>query len=320
MFARSQKAKEDFAKKSKEEAKEGIEREWSALDAVKKADFEAKAASLREDYEEEVEEWKLRNAGVLERNKNLLKMEKTNSYKHCKFLCSRDTSCVGIHYCDKGSGSRDGECFLGSSWAEDGVQDGCQVKRNAKKVWTKIQDGWDHIEEIYNNGSSKEFRLSSLKSCRALCEANNRCKAVGYCDNGSGTNVGQCWLGKSWKVSNSTTSKCDNYINSKLEVRKWYCVARINEDVVVPYSTLEKARKALNENVGTPSNRQMVCEMTRQGATKDPHVVGGMQQGAGPVGNNGLERYWYGWDDIETMNAMCEADDGCKNYSQAEAA
>jgi len=91
----------------------------------------------------------------------------------------------------------------------------------------------------------------------------------------------------------------------------WYCVARLSKKQMKgPFKTLTKAQAQLNKNTGSSRNQQMICEMTKAGAKKDPHHVGGKPQGGGV--NHGFQKWWGGWNQIRQMNAMCNSDQACK--------
>jgi len=77
-----------------------------------------------------------------------------------------------------------------------------------------------------------------------------------------------------------------------------------------PFKTLAKAQNQLNTKKGHSGNQQMICEMTKAGAKKDPHHIGGKPQGGGA--NHGFQKWWGGWTQIRQMNAMCNADEACK--------
>jgi len=91
----------------------------------------------------------------------------------------------------------------------------------------------------------------------------------------------------------------------------WYCVANINSDYVEgPFPKISYAMKELNKKSGSRWNRQMICGMTPSGPKKDPHWVGGKNQGGGP--KSGFQKYWLGWADIKRMNSMCGRAGFCK--------
>jgi hypothetical protein len=77
-----------------------------------------------------------------------------------------------------------------------------------------------------------------------------------------------------------------------------------------PFKTVTKAQAELNTQTGSSNNAQMICEMTKAGAKKDPHHVGGKPQGGGV--NHGFQKWWSDWSQIRQMNAMCNADEACK--------
>jgi len=54
----------------------------------------------------------------------------------------------------------------------------------------------------------------------------------------------------------------------------------------------------------------MICEMSVSGAKPDPHTVGGENQGAGAAG--GFYKFWWDWNDIARMNAMCNDNPDCR--------
>eukprot|EP00873_Tetraselmis_striata_P028312 jgi/Tetstr1/448576/TSEL_035825.t1 len=84
-----------------------------------------------------------------------------------------------------------------------------------------------------------------------------------------------------------------------------YCVANINRGTVAgPYATPEEAVAELNQRPGGPKNRQMVCKVGGQSYwMADPRsfTLGGQQRQDGSVGDDGLQDWWYGWNDIQMM-------------------
>ena len=92
---------------------------------------------------------------------------------------------------------------------------------------------------------------------------------------------------------------------------RWFCVAIGSDSVKGPFSDIGSAKQELNKNTGSATNRQMICEMTKNGAKSDPHTVGGQNQGGGAA--SGFQKWWGGWGDIHRMNLMCNGDSACKN-------
>jgi len=93
--------------------------------------------------------------------------------------------------------------------------------------------------------------------------------------------------------------------------KDWFCVVNLHKQYVRgPFAYVEQAQEELNKSPGSGSNKQMICEMSKDGAKKDPHMVGGKNQGAGASG--GFQKYWSGWKDVNTMNSRCTQNDACK--------
>jgi hypothetical protein len=98
------------------------------------------------------------------------------------------------------------------------------------------------------------------------------------------------------------------------------CVANINRGTVKgPFYTFSDAIKQLNSNKGGPKNRQMICLLDRYeagtlGKVADPTTYApgdsnylqlSSQQGDA---SNGMQSWWYGWNDIKLMAHMCESE------------
>mmetsp|Transcript_79108 Transcript_79108/g.149213 ORF Transcript_79108/g.149213 Transcript_79108/m.149213 type:complete len:1033 (-) Transcript_79108:98-3196(-) len=141
---------------------------------------------------------------------------------------------------------------------------------------------------------------------------------VGGQNQGAGTRAGfQKWWAN-WRDINSMNSFCNsndkckyNGAAPKAPPKSWYCVAKYHKkNVEGPFADIESAKKELNKEAGTRRNFQMICEMNATGVKKDPHRVGGQNQGAGSV--NGFQKYWPNWRYIGRMNGMCNADASCK--------
>jgi len=99
----------------------------------------------------------------------------------------------------------------------------------------------------------------------------------------------------------------------------WFCVANINKNFVHgPFPNIGSAKRDLNKMRGTSSNRQMICEMTASGSKKDPHFVGGQNQGLGAKG--GFQKWWRNWGDIRSMNSMCARNSFCKKNRACDTA
>ena len=61
---------------------------------------------------------------------------KKATFEDCKALCKSTPKCVAVAYCDKGSGSRTGECWGTTGVAADktpsgGRRSGCASSKNA---------------------------------------------------------------------------------------------------------------------------------------------------------------------------------------------
>ena len=52
----------------------------------------------------------------------------------CKSLCERSSSCSVIHFCDAGSGSRYGECWMAEQAREVAYPAGCSEVKNYERV------------------------------------------------------------------------------------------------------------------------------------------------------------------------------------------
>ena len=59
------------------------------------------------------------------------------SLSACKNLCVSSEECVAVHYCETGSGSSTGECWMGRNWTKFGVTPTCSNTSDAKRVWPK---------------------------------------------------------------------------------------------------------------------------------------------------------------------------------------
>merc|ERR1740117_1618949 len=109
---------------------------------------------------------------------------------------------------------------------------------------------------------------------------------------------------------------------------KWYCVVHGNDPdpladqsatnkVVAVSSSLEQAKDAQRDVISGRS--QMICEMSEEGAKKEPHTINGQKQGdaSGNNDNNDLtfKKFWHDWHDIRRMNTLCEADTSCRYNS-----
>jgi len=96
----------------------------------------------------------------------------------------------------------------------------------------------------------------------------------------------------------------------------WWCVARETKGTVSgPFYDIESAKAELNLQVANSGNQQLICEMDVTGARPDADGCCGQD----PDSNfqtrkeNGFEVYWSNRPTINTMNAMCEANNGCKS-------
>eukprot|EP00466_Bigelowiella_natans_P006874 jgi/Bigna1/69920/fgenesh1_pg.10_\ len=104
--------------------------------------------------------------------------------------------------------------------------------------------------------------------------------------------------------------------DDSVDGRTWFCVARMNKrNVEGPYRTVAQAQRVLNKVRGNIFNRQMVCEMRNGKAKRDPHRVGGRNQGAGARG--GFQKYWFGWHDINILNHKCSHSKACRRVGPA---
>jgi len=98
--------------------------------------------------------------------------------------------------------------------------------------------------------------------------------------------------------------------------KPWFCVVSYSKNWVKgPFSDVEAAKTELNKITASRSNRQMICEMSKSGAKKDPHRVGSQNQGLGTKA--GFQKYWRNWREINRMNQYCTDNDACK-YNGAE--
>eukprot|EP00928_Gymnodinium_smaydae_P016826 TRINITY_DN16370_c0_g1_i2.p1 TRINITY_DN16370_c0_g1~~TRINITY_DN16370_c0_g1_i2.p1 ORF type:complete len:1367 (+),score=134.45 TRINITY_DN16370_c0_g1_i2:39-4139(+) len=92
----------------------------------------------------------------------------------------------------------------------------------------------------------------------------------------------------------------------------WFCVVRQVANLVLgPFTSATDARDELNKEGGSQANPQMICQMGLNGVKADPHIVGGLNQGAGEAG--GFKKWWANWNNIHLMNQRCEND--CKQAS-----
>jgi hypothetical protein len=86
----------------------------------------------------------------------------------------------------------------------------------------------------------------------------------------------------------------------------WYCVANVNKNRVNgPFADLASAKEELNKSPGSRSNRQMICQMSKDGPKKNALWVGNENQGAKVAA--GFNSYWHGTSDITRMNGMCNS-------------
>mmetsp|Transcript_77554 Transcript_77554/g.147494 ORF Transcript_77554/g.147494 Transcript_77554/m.147494 type:complete len:1034 (-) Transcript_77554:110-3211(-) len=98
--------------------------------------------------------------------------------------------------------------------------------------------------------------------------------------------------------------------------KPWFCVVSYSKNWVKgPFSDVEAAKTELNKITASMCNRQMICEMSKSGAKKDPHRVGSQNQGLGTKA--GFQKYWRNWGEINRMNQYCTDNDACK-YNGAE--
>mmetsp|Transcript_77550 Transcript_77550/g.147478 ORF Transcript_77550/g.147478 Transcript_77550/m.147478 type:complete len:1013 (-) Transcript_77550:98-3136(-) len=145
---------------------------------------------------------------------------------------------------------------------------------------------------------------------------------VGSQNQGLGTKAGFQKYWRNWGEINRMNQYCTDNDACKYNgaenvpvpaesKKSWYCVPRYHKKKVEgPFPDVESAKKELNKEAGTRRNFQMICEMNATGVKKDPHRVGGQNQGAGSV--NGFQKYWPNWRYIGRMNGMCNADASCK--------
>ena len=75
---------------------------------------------------------------------------------------------------------------------------------------------------------------------------------------------------------------------------KWYCAVKINGGVRAKTTSLRTAQKALGR--GSKNSRQAIIPMTAR-QSGDPHKLA--------KGWRGGSMWWYGWNDIHKMQAMC---------------
>eukprot|EP00928_Gymnodinium_smaydae_P024609 TRINITY_DN19869_c0_g2_i2.p1 TRINITY_DN19869_c0_g2~~TRINITY_DN19869_c0_g2_i2.p1 ORF type:complete len:4265 (-),score=633.29 TRINITY_DN19869_c0_g2_i2:6-12800(-) len=93
-------------------------------------------------------------------------------------------------------------------------------------------------------------------------------------------------------------------------MKEWFCVARQSmRSMEGPFEDIEDAKKALNVHKGHWGNRQMICQMSWNGAKVDAHQVGGQAQADGE--SAGFQRFWSGWGDMNHMRSMCNNDHYC---------
>jgi len=109
----------------------------------------------------------------------------------------------------------------------------------------------------------------------------------------------------------TTTTTVLTIEGAGVPLTEWFCVANINRGTVTgPFSSVDAAKSELNKRPGNSGNRQMICEMSASGAKKDPHTVGGQNQGGGA--GAGFQKWWADWNEIHLMNGMCNNNQDCK--------
>jgi len=88
------------------------------------------------------------------------------------------------------------------------------------------------------------------------------------------------------------------------KVPQQYCVANMDrKSVTGPFASIATARKELNRRQGTLHNRQMICQMSANGAKRLVAQDGGAKAG--------FNKYWGGWADIHAMEKMCGDSKAC---------
>ena len=92
--------------------------------------------------------------------------------------------------------------------------------------------------------------------------------------------------------------------------KPWFCVAYLDQNKVEgPFPTLQKAKRRLGRRRAGPSNRKMVCEMSKSGPASDLTVASGERQSRGA----GFEAFWESNEDVSVMASMCDFHSACKN-------
>jgi len=157
----------------------------------------------------------------------------------------------------------------------------------------------------------------SLKDCSNLCNKRSWCAAFTVPVTTTKGGKGWCEFMKAGddKADGRTSFNC----YAKAPANPWFCVARLNRQRVSgPFKTVQSAKNELNKQTGSAGNQQMICEMSKTGAKKDPHAVGGQNQGAG--GGAGFNKWWGGWSQVHSMNAQCDKKSRCSKNKAVGAA
>lgn len=96
--------------------------------------------------------------------------------------------------------------------------------------------------------------------------------------------------------------------------KEWFCVARKNggeKGVSGPFDDIEAAKKELNKEDGNEGNPQMICEMTVNGAKRDPRRIGSGKQKMSQEGNPDLKSFLGQPEDMNAMIAQCNENGPC---------
>mmetsp|Transcript_36162 Transcript_36162/g.78222 ORF Transcript_36162/g.78222 Transcript_36162/m.78222 type:complete len:3042 (-) Transcript_36162:155-9280(-) len=77
--------------------------------------------------------------------------------------------------------------------------------------------------------------------------------------------------------------------------------------VVYVTADLEHARVYMDNHYGGSSPRRMICSIVNGQLDTDPHNIGPANDYQGGGYNEGWDKYWYNWNDIHAMNAVCNS-------------
>lgn len=124
---------------------------------------------------------------------------------------------------------------------------------------------------------------------------------VGGQNQGGGMNTGFNKWWWDWNDIHRMASIAQTFMDGK---HSMFAVVA-NQAVVGYYSSVEDAKEKLTEySSGTSSPSRMVSEVIDGVVQKDPHTVGGQNQGDGVKA--GFNKWWRDWNDINKMTSVVE--------------